>query len=310
MSAPPYVLATPVRDERGELPRLLAAVEGQEHPPVHWAVVDDGSTDGSRDWLERAAATRPWISVVPSPEAAGEYLGGHVARIKRAGLEHALRAARGAGVEPAYAGVLDADLAPPSDHYRRLLERMGGDPRLGVGSGVVVSPGAGGTGRVERYQRLDLPRGGVQVFRVACLADIGGLPPYPGYDGIANALAGLRGWRRRLYADLVVPQSRPTATRFGAFAGYRRKGHYAWFLDLHPALVAARTAAYAVRRPRREALGFLVGWGEAAARRDPRCPDDAVRRYYRRERPREYLRAAWSRLARGGDDPFASGDDA
>ena len=301
----PYVLATPVKDELGELPRLLAAVEGQRHRPACWVVLDDGSSDGSRDWLERAAASRAWMEVIPSPEAATEYLGGHVARIKRAAVEHALRAARGREIEPVYAGVLDADLAPPAEHYAALVGRMDAREAVGVASGLVVSPGEEGGAEVERFQRVDLPRGGLQLFRVRCLESIGGLPPYPGYDGVANVLAGMRGWERALYPDLVVRQSRPTATRFGPFAGFRRKGHYAWFLDLHPTLVLARPAAYAVRRPRREALGFLVGWAESAGRRTPRCPDDEVRRYYRRERPREYLRMLWSRVRGGGGGSFA-----
>lgn len=308
MTPSPYVLATPVKNEFSNLPRLLSAVGSQRHRPCCWVVVDDGSTDGSRAWLEREAAARPWLVVIPSPEVATEYLGGHVARVKRAAVEHALRCALGEGHEPAYAAVLDADLAPEPSYYQEILGRMDAQPRLGVASGVVVSPGEGGGPAVERFQRLDLPRGGVQVFRSACLHEIGGLPPYPGYDGIANVLAGLRGWQRRLYPDLVVPQSRPTATRFGPFAGYRRKGHYAWFLDLHPSLVVARTAIYAARRPRRQAVGFLVGWAESAGRRVPRCPDADVRRYYRRERPREYLRAAWSHVRGGGGSSFVDPD--
>jgi glycosyltransferase involved in cell wall biosynthesis len=284
-----YVLTTPVLDELERLPLLLADMEGQELRPAVWLVVDDGSTDGSAEWLAEQAAARDWMEVRGAPEAATEYLGAHVARVKRWGLEQALELARGRGVEPLAAGVVDADLRLPTDHYLRLVEALKQDPGLGVVSSIIRVEGEQ-AGR-ERFQREDLPRGGTQTFRVACLDAIGGLPPYPGFDGVANVKAKLRGWRCRLLTDLVAMHGRATATRFGVGPGYARRGRYAWFLGLNPLLVLARTAGYAASPPRSASVHFLKGWLGSAVRRAPRCPEDEVRRYYARERPMEYLRA-------------------
>ncbi len=275
-----YVLTTPVRDEIDHLPDLLATIEAQELRPTRWLVVDDGSTDGSLEWLRGRAAERDWMEVVRAPEPADEYLGAHVARVKRFGLERALE-----GIDAGFAGVLDADILLPPEHYRVLLEAFEADPELGITSSVIRSPGA----PREAFQREDLPRGGTHVFRVDCLRDIGGLPPWPGFDGAANVLARLRGWSCRLLPELVADQARETATRFGAGRGYARKGRYAWFLGLNPGLVAIRAAAYSVRAPRTAGLHFAAGWLGQALRRAPRCPDPEVRAYYRWQRPKEYL---------------------
>ena len=285
-----YVLTTPVQDEIGHLPALLATIEAQELRPVRWTVVDDGSTDGSLEWLREQAAERDWMEVLQAPEPADEYLGAHVAKVKRFGLERALD-----GVDAGFAGVLDADILLPTDHYRVLLEAFAEDPGLGIASSVIRSPGAGR----EAFQREDLPRGGTHVFAVACLRDIGGLPPWPGFDGAANVLARLRGWRCRLLRELVADQARETATRFGSGEGYARKGRYAWFLGLNPGLVAARTAAYSLRSPRSAGLHFAGGWLGQALRWAPRCPDPEVRAYYRWERPKEYLRRLLGRRGPG-----------
>ena len=291
-----YVLTTPARDERDRLPDLLADLDGQDLPPAVWLVVDDGSTDGTLRWLQEQAGSRDWMEVRSSPEAPTEYLGGHVARIKRWGLEQALQVAEARGLEATVAGVLDADIRLPPEHYRRLAEAFEAEPRLGVASSILVA-GDGEVDLPEGVRRDDLPRGGTQTFRVACLQEIGGLPPYCGYDGAANVKARLAGWRCRLLTDLVARHPRPTATRFGVAAGFARKGRYAWFLGHHPALVAARTVAYSVRSPHAAGLHFVRGWLGSAVRRTERCPDPDVRRYYHRERPLEYVRALLGRAS-------------
>ena len=301
---PDYVLVTPARDEIEQMPSLFEAVDGQEHRPALWLVVDDGSTDGTLEWLSDRASSRPWLHVASFPEPPDEYLGAHVARVKAHGVAQALDLAAEAGLQPQYAAVLDADLTPLPDYYAAVIGRMEARSDLGVASGLVTSPGQRERQAVESFQRTDLPRGGIQVFRLACLREIGGLPPYAGYDGIANVKAGLRGWRRRLFTDLVVEQARPTATRFGSFAGFRKKGRYAWSLGLNPALVLARTAAYTLRSPRREGLAFLIGWTEARWTGPAPCPDEEVRRYYRWERPREYVRAVLARVRGEGGEGF------
>ncbi|MCP4870002.1 MAG: glycosyltransferase family 2 protein [Proteobacteria bacterium] len=282
-----YALTTPALNERENLPRLLASLVDQDLPPALWLVVDDGSTDGSWEWLQEQAAEVPWLEVRRSPETSDEYLGHHIARIKAWGLDAALSTARERDLDLLAVGVLDADLSLPPDHYRRLLEAFEGSPRLGVASSLIAVDGE----PPERFQRSDLPRGGTQTFRVACLEEIGGLPPYSGFDGAANVKARLAGWETRLLTDVVAGHARETGTRFGIGPGYARKGRYAWFLDLHPAIVAARTVAYTVASPHTGGVHFLRGWLGSAVRRKARCPDDEVRAYYRRERPREYLRS-------------------
>src|SRR5690349_20415206 len=100
-----YVLATPARNERQGLPALLDTVAGQTLLPLRWVIVDDGSDDGSREWLASVADRYPFLEVLSAPEAADEYLGAHIARIKRWGLERAIAGARARGLEPACAGV-------------------------------------------------------------------------------------------------------------------------------------------------------------------------------------------------------------
>lgn len=307
-----YVLTTPARNEREGLPALVETMAAQSLAPLVWVVVDDGSDDGSREWLEQAKARLPFLEVLSAPEAAGEYLGAHIARIKRWGLEQAIARARQRGQEPAGAGVLDADVLLPPDHYAVLTELMASVPTLGVASSVLVAR-EGDRSFVEPFQRADLPRGPTQFFRVECLEAMGGLPPWPSFDSIANIKARSLGYETRLVSDLVAIQSRETASRYGHAAGYARKGRYAWFLGLHPLLVAARTAAYSARRPHHAGFHFLKGYLSSAAARVPRCPDPVVREHYGLPRVIEVAKAALGigpgyvskRVAKNADAPHS-----
>lgn len=286
-----YVLATPARNEREGLPALLETVGAQQLQPLVWIIVDDGSDDGSRQWLDGVRARYPFLEVLSAPEAADEYLGAHIARIKRWGLEQAIARARAHGHEPAGAGVLDADVLLPPEHYATLLGLLEREPDVGVASSVLVAR-QGETHFVEPFQRADLPRGPTQFFRVECLEQMGGLPPWPSFDSIANVKARALGYRTRLLHELVAVQSRETATRYGHAAGYARKGRYAWFLGLHPLLVAARTAAYSARRPHHAGYHFLKGYLASAVAHAPRCPDPVVRAHYGLPRVLEVAKAA------------------
>jgi hypothetical protein len=290
----PYVLATPVKDELAILPELLADLEAQQARPGLWLVVDDGSSDGSTEWLAARASERDWMELRSAPEAAREYLGGHIARIKRWGLEQAFELADQRGLDPQVGGVLDADVRLPSDHYARILAAFADDPSLGVASSVMCIR-QGDSLVPEALQREDLPRGPTQTFRRACLDAIGGLPPYPGFDGAANALAGLRGWTRRLLVDLRAEHRRPTATRYGTREGYARKGRYAWFLGHHPLVVLGRAAAFTLNPPHAGGLHFLAAWVKDAASGAERCPDRELRSYFGKQRLRESVRAVLGR---------------
>jgi hypothetical protein len=274
-----YALTTPVRDEMEHLPTLLRGLEAQSVPPMLWVVVDDRSTDGSRAWLEAQALSRPWLVPISAADESDEYLGAHIAIVKKWGLEQAASLAKERGFNPELVGVLDADVELPPDHYELIARAFTADPNLGVCSSLLYLEDE--TGRhIEPFQSGEHPRGPTQTFRLTCLNAIGGLPPYPGFDGAANVKAQAHGWTTRVAPGAVAIHRRPTATRFGTAAGFKRKGEYAWFLGVHPLLVSARAAAYTLPKPHDAGWHFIRGWVGSALAQKSRCPDPEIRAGY------------------------------
>lgn len=124
-------VVVPVRDELARLPEVLAGIERQSLTPHEVVVADGRSGDGSREWLDRAAAERPWLRVVDNPE-----------RVVPTGLNHALRTATGDLVAR-----MDAHADYDADYLRMLVDLLAAHPEVtGVG-GVMATAGKGVWGR-------------------------------------------------------------------------------------------------------------------------------------------------------------------
>ncbi len=57
----------PVRDAQATLPRAVASVQAQTLPEWELVAIDDGSRDGSGEWLEQVARTEPRLRVLRQP---------------------------------------------------------------------------------------------------------------------------------------------------------------------------------------------------------------------------------------------------
>ena len=62
------LLITPARDEAVHLVGTIRAVAAQTRKPDLWLVIDDGSTDGTAEILERMAAEVPFMRVLQAPQ--------------------------------------------------------------------------------------------------------------------------------------------------------------------------------------------------------------------------------------------------
>jgi GT2 family glycosyltransferase len=93
------------------LPRCLETVMDQSLPPLEILVVDNASTDGSREWLEDRAKEDPRISVEASATNLG-YASAHNRNLARCSGDHVLLLNQDVELAP---GFLDASVAVLGD---------------------------------------------------------------------------------------------------------------------------------------------------------------------------------------------------
>lgn len=128
---PAVSVVVPARDERRALPALLASIERQTYPPTEVVVADGRSQDGTREWLQEARTTRPWLRVVDNP---------------RRQISPALNAAF-AMVDTPVVARMDAHAIYAADYLERVAAIFATRPEVVAVGGAMTSVGSGSWGR-------------------------------------------------------------------------------------------------------------------------------------------------------------------
>jgi poly-beta-1,6-N-acetyl-D-glucosamine synthase len=279
-----YIIITPVRDEAAHIAKTIEAVRSQTVPPLQWIVVDDGSTDGTSNILDRYASKTSWMTVVHRPNRGRRVNGGGVMEAFYSGYA----ALNGDAWD--YLVKLDGDLSFAPNYFEQCLEKFEADPTLGIGGGTVC--------RLEGDREIaettgDPPfhvRGATKIYRRPCWDQVSPLLQAPGWDTIDEVKANMLGWSTRTFPDLHLVQHKPTGSADGAWRNAFKNGRANYVTGYDPIFMVAKCAKRSLAKPLflgglATALGFCSGYFVGL----PRVPDSSVIDYLRRQQRRRLL---------------------
>jgi glycosyltransferase involved in cell wall biosynthesis len=261
-----YAIVSPVKDEASHLALTAASIRSQTRRPDRWVIVDDGSSDGTRELAETLAREEPWIIAIDSGAGGDRSRGGRVVRAFERGC-----ADLPGGHE--FVTKLDGDVELPPDYFERVADTFERDRRAGiVGGRVLVPEGAGWVpDRVGRHT----VHGAIKSYRTACLADIGGLRPSMGWDGIDEYAAKARGWKVIPLDGIEVRHHRKRGSKQRWWHARLEEGRGVHYMGYRPSFVVVR-AGYRMLVEKPPLLGgaaLFAGWLHAAAKRRPVVDD-------------------------------------
>lgn len=229
-----YVLISPVRNEAEQIEGTIRSVIAQTVLPRRWVIVDDGSTDNTRQILDKYAKQYKWIHVLHRSERATRELGDVIVEIINEGLTQV------ANIEWDYWGKLDGDISLSVTYFEELIHRFRENPRLGIASGKTYLVSESGNVKLEWSADFH-PRGAGRLYRRECWNDIGGLAPRRMWDVIDVYAAQIRGWETRSFADLKLIHHRRMDSMQGSQIQRRIDlGKNSFTVGYHPAYFAAR----------------------------------------------------------------------
>jgi poly-beta-1,6-N-acetyl-D-glucosamine synthase len=277
-----YVVVSPMKNEEKHVAKTLDAMVSQTVPPLEWVIVNDGSTDRSEEIVAGYCARYPWIRLLNLAglgDRQPEHYGGHVVDLVYDGLRYVEMK------DYDFIVKLDCDVSFEPTFFETILETCRQNPRLGITSGVSFAVQDGVL--AEEKSAPDHTLGATKVYRKTCFAEIGGLVPSMGWDGIDEMKARMQGWEAWPIRSLVVVHHRPEGAALGLLASGIERGKGSYFMGYHPVFMIFR-CLLRVLRPglATDGVGMLIGYFSSLFRGDSRVPDENLIRYLRKQQIR------------------------
>jgi hypothetical protein len=276
-----YIIITPAYNEQKYITQTIDSVLAQTILPKLWIIVDDGSTDRTKDIIRQYAEKYSWINYVYKPKEVGQsYYGSNVYAILE-GLKHVSEA----GYD--YLAVLDADIELCPEYYEKIFEKFDKYLELGIATGTYIEK-EGKMWVEARIDRRSTPKA-IQVFRQECYKQCGGYIPfkYGGEDSGMEIMARMYGWQTWSFPEIKVIHNRAVGTGEGCsiLRARFKLGLTDYCLGTHPLFMFAKGVKRAVWEKPYVVSGILrfLGYCNGYIKNEPRQLSIEARRFLRKE---------------------------
>lgn len=229
------LIITPVRNEEKYLETTIRSMISQSLLPYKWIIVDDGSTDRTKDIILHYKKDNPFIHYIFNQNRGYRKPGTGVVEAFYAGYS----LARGDDYD--IVAKFDGDMEFPGDMLSTIVGYLALKPRLGIVGPVIYERSPD-----NKLKRLVINEGFVngacKFYRRECFSDIDGLIKRSGWDGVDIIRANLHQWTTLEIPELQVIHLRSIGTAKGeglkrAFIKYGDvsyyMGGYFWHFLLH-----------------------------------------------------------------------------
>jgi len=227
----PYILITPAKDEEEFIENTIQSVISQNHLPMRWIIVNDGSVDRTGDIIKRYAEKYDFLIPLDRPKDQTRNFGSKATAIK-----YGYDSIRDLKFE--YIGNLDADVTFDSTHYEKIIQKFEENEKLGVAAGVRYD---NRNGKFIRLTPSSNSAGGpTQFFRRECYDQIGGYLPlkFGGIDAVAEVMARKNGWEVRSFPEIEIYHHRSTGSAGNNIIKSRfRAGIKYYVIGYHPLFI-------------------------------------------------------------------------
>ncbi len=229
-----YVVVTAARDEAGYIEHTIKSLTSQTVKPQKWVIVDDGSSDGTAELAEAAAAQNDWITVIRRADRGSRQVG--VGNYDA--LQEGFRTV--ANIDYDFISIVDADVDFMPTYFEELGVKYSENPKLGIGCGAVIDILNGAFYKADILP--EMTGGPLKCYRRECWEDIGGLVRAASWDAIDCFKAMQLGWVSQTFQEksLNISHLRPTGSTQGSIiTGKKRRGAGMYFMGAHPVWVIA-----------------------------------------------------------------------
>ncbi|GAB2931500.1 glycosyltransferase family 2 protein [Rheinheimera gaetbuli] len=264
-------LVTPLRDEMQNIDQLITSISNNSYPIAAWVVVENNSTDGSKDKLDKIKSVRnveKFIVINRDDFSKSYQLGGKYSAIVNEGFKYVEENFK--LDEEDFIGILDADSFPNPNYYKELVHAFDQDSCLGITSGRAK---ALDTDR-ESIHSKSWVMGSCRLWRYKCFRD-SGYEVGPSADTISVALAEIMNWKVYPIQNVFF-----YAREVGQRVDFSYYGKSAYFRGNTLIYAFFRSLKYFLKMEFKNSYMFLMGYLKDFLKNEPKISNLQVRAYF------------------------------
>lgn len=270
---PNIALVTPLKDEINNIGRFLSTIEHQSIPIKSLVIVENDSEDGSKEYLKKLSHIKNIenFKVIHINFKDSTYrVGKKYATIVNKGFQYLKHEPYYDNLD--YIGILDCDVFPERDYYKKLTSFMFAHPKIGISSGLTFTE----SGK-QHIANQNWVRGNSRIWTKECFDEAGYKIAYTA-DTVSVALAHLKGWKTKTLKSAKVT-SREIDVRFSSSS---EKGYHAYYRG-HTLFYMLLKSLYIMIIKRKVKTGstLLYGYIKSMLKRRCRIEDRCLRKYFR-----------------------------
>ena len=253
-----FYIIIPAHNEEAYIGKTLQSLVEQTLLPKSLVVVNDNSSDSTKDIVANFVSKYDWISLVNS-ESTDEHLpGSKIVNGFNKGLQT---------LDHNYDVIckFDADLIFPQNYLETLAIHFNKNPKLGMASGFCYIE-KNDNWVLENLTNKDHIRGALKAYRKACFEAIGQLKPSMGWDTVDELLAKYHNWDIKTDETLHVSHLKPTGQSYNKASKHLQgeslyKMRYGFWITL----ISAGKLAYK-KRSFRLFIDYMSGYFKARSK--------------------------------------------
>lgn len=238
-----YYIVIPAHNEEAFLEQTLHSILGQSLMPKKIVVVNDHSTDGTEQVIDRFSAKNTSITKVNATSSTSHMPGSKVINAFNMGLSVL-------DEDYDFLVKLDADVILPEHYFEKIGLIFNTHHKVGIAGGFIFEQDSDGEWKRNHPMDNDHIRGAFKAYSKACFRAIGGLRAAIGWDTVDELLARYHGFE--LYADpgLKVKHLRPTGKAYSAKAKLLQgRAMYTMRYGFLVSLIASLKMMWKLRKP-------------------------------------------------------------
>ncbi|MCX7550748.1 glycosyltransferase family 2 protein [Xanthomarina sp. F2636L] len=201
-----FYIVIPAHNEETCIKQTLDSLVSQTLLPKQVVVVNDNSTDNTKQIAEEFTSNHNWISLINTTSSDKHLPGSKIINAFYKGYET---------LDQDYDVIckFDADLIFPTNYLEQLALHFKENHKLGMASGFCYIE-KDKQWVLENLTRTDHIRGALKAYRKACFEQIGKLKPSMGWDTVDELLARYHGWELLTDKTLHVKHLKPTGISY------------------------------------------------------------------------------------------------